>query len=42
MSNDLEDVFYNNTGRLIHKWLHYFGISDGAGACQGGLAGFLP
>lgn len=28
MSNDLEDHFYKNTGRLIHKWIHYFDIYD--------------
>lgn len=26
--NDLERYFENNTGRLIHKWLHYFEIYD--------------
>jgi 23S rRNA U2552 (ribose-2'-O)-methylase RlmE/FtsJ len=26
--NDLEKYFYNNQGRLIHKWLHYFEIYD--------------
>jgi len=26
--NDLEKYFYNNPGRLIHKWLHYFEIYD--------------
>lgn len=26
--NDLENFFRANTGRLIHKWLHYFEIYD--------------
>lgn len=26
--NPLEKYFYNNKGRLIHKWLHYFEIYD--------------
>jgi 23S rRNA U2552 (ribose-2'-O)-methylase RlmE/FtsJ len=26
--NDLEQYFYDNTGRLIHKWRHYFEIYD--------------
>jgi hypothetical protein len=26
--NDLEKYFYSNTGRLIHKWRHYFEIYD--------------
>ena len=26
--NDLERYFYGNTGRLIHKWKHYFEIYD--------------
>jgi len=26
--NDLEKYFNNNTGGLIHKWIHYFGIYD--------------
>jgi len=26
--NDLETYFANNTGRLIHKWKHYFEIYD--------------
>jgi hypothetical protein len=26
--NDLEKYFYNNKGRLIHKWLHYFEVYD--------------
>jgi len=26
--NDLENYFINNTGRLIHKWQHYFEIYD--------------
>jgi Methyltransferase domain len=26
--NDLETYFYNNTGRMIHKWRHYFEIYD--------------
>lgn len=26
--NDLEQYFYNNPGRLIHKWRHYFEIYD--------------
>lgn len=26
--NDLEKYFNNNTGRLIHKWKHYFDIYD--------------
>jgi len=26
--NDLERYFTNNTGRLIHKWKHYFEIYD--------------
>jgi len=26
--NDLEAYFHANTGRLIHKWLHYFEIYD--------------
>jgi cephalosporin hydroxylase len=26
--NDLERYFYNNTGRVIHKWRHYFEIYD--------------
>jgi hypothetical protein len=26
--NDLEHYFYNNPGRLIHKWKHYFEIYD--------------
>lgn len=26
--NDLETYFENNSGRLIHKWLHYFDIYD--------------
>jgi len=26
--NDLEEYFYNNTGRLINKWKHYFEIYD--------------
>lgn len=26
--NDLEKYFYNNKGRLIYKWLHYFEIYD--------------
>lgn len=26
--NDLERYFYNNNGRLIHKWKHYFDIYD--------------
>lgn len=28
MSNDLEAYFYGNTGRLLHKWLHYFKLYD--------------
>jgi hypothetical protein len=28
LMNDLEQYFRNNTGRLIHKWLHYFEIYD--------------
>ena len=28
MSDDLKDLFYKNTGRLIHKWLHYLDIYD--------------
>ena len=27
-ANDLERYFYENTGRVIHKWLHYFEIYD--------------
>lgn len=27
-TNDLEEYFENNPGRLIHKWLHYFEIYD--------------
>jgi hypothetical protein len=27
-SNDLEKYFYNNNGRLINKWKHYFEIYD--------------
>jgi cephalosporin hydroxylase len=27
-SNPLERYFYENQGRLIHKWLHYFDIYD--------------
>lgn len=26
--NDLEKYFKNNTGRLIHKWAHYFDVYD--------------
>ena len=26
--NDLEKHFTENTGRLIHKWRHYFEIYD--------------
>lgn len=26
--NDLEQYFYNNNGRLIHKWRHYFEIYE--------------
>ncbi|WP_019624425.1 class I SAM-dependent methyltransferase [Thioalkalivibrio thiocyanoxidans] len=26
--NDLERLFFENTGRLIHKWRHYFEIYD--------------
>jgi cephalosporin hydroxylase len=26
--NDLERYFYNNAGRLIHKWKHYFEIYE--------------
>jgi hypothetical protein len=26
--NDLEKYFTENTGRLIHKWKHYFEIYD--------------
>ena len=26
--NDLEKYFAKNTGRLIHKWKHYFEIYD--------------
>lgn len=26
--NPLEKYFYNNKGKLIHKWLHYFEIYD--------------
>ena len=26
--NDLEKYFHENTGRLIHKWKHYFEIYD--------------
>lgn len=26
--NDLERYFYNNPGRIIHKWRHYFEIYD--------------
>lgn len=26
--NDLQTYFENNTGRLIHKWLHYFDVYD--------------
>ncbi len=26
--NDLEQYFYNNPGRVIHKWRHYFEIYD--------------
>lgn len=26
--NDLERYFYDNSGRVIHKWLHYFEIYD--------------
>ena len=26
--NPLERYFYDNKGRLIHKWLHYFDIYD--------------
>ena len=26
--NDLENYFFNNPGRLIHKWRHYFEIYD--------------
>jgi hypothetical protein len=26
--NDLERFFRHNTGRLIHKWHHYFEIYD--------------
>jgi len=28
MANDLESYFYNNSGRLIHKWKHYFEVYD--------------
>ncbi len=28
MSNDLEEYFYGNTSRLLHKWLHYFKLYD--------------
>jgi len=26
--NDLQNYFLNNTGRVIHKWMHYFEIYD--------------
>lgn len=26
--NDLERYFENNTGRMIHKWMHYFDVYD--------------
>ncbi|NTU94604.1 MAG: class I SAM-dependent methyltransferase, partial [Bacteroidales bacterium] len=26
--NDLEKYFTENTGRLIHKWMHYFEVYD--------------
>ena len=26
--NKLEQYFYSNTGKTIHKWLHYFEIYD--------------
>ena len=27
-SNDLENYFYKNQKRLIHKWIHYFDVYD--------------
>ena len=28
MSNPLEEYFHSNSGRLIHKWMHYFEVYD--------------